>query len=106
MIIYQLHKTGGCWEDYYDCIMGSYLKKERAEEEKAKAEKEEQELRNQDEKCRECPYLYDIFITNEKLLEYCPNAKLESSDYGIDCANYYQLWEESSFEIREAEVEE
>ena len=42
MKIYQLHKHGGEWEDYRDVIIGSYLRKERAEEEKLKAEKEEE----------------------------------------------------------------
>ena len=104
MKIYQIHKYGGQWEDRYDYIIGSYLKKERAEEEKTKAEKEEQELRNQDEKCRECPYLYDAFITNEKLLEYCPKADLKQYEDEIDCANYFQLWDESYFKIEEVEV--
>lgn len=41
MIVYQLHKCGGEWEDSFDYIIGSYLRKERAEEEKIKAETEE-----------------------------------------------------------------
>ena len=36
MKIYQLHKFGGEWEDSYDYIIGSYLRKERAEEETMK----------------------------------------------------------------------
>ena len=106
MIIYQLHKIGGQWEDAYDYIIGSYLKKERAEEEKIKAEQEEQELRNQSEKCNECPYLYDYFIGNEKLLEYCPKAELKEYEDDINCKNYFQLWDESNFRIKEVEVEE
>ena len=35
MTIYQLHEYSGEWEDYRDRIIGSYLRKERAEEEKS-----------------------------------------------------------------------
>ena len=108
MIIYQLHKTGGQWEDYYDYIIGSYLRKERAEEEKDKVEIEERELIEQSKKCYKCPYLYDAFISNDELLSYCPNAKLEKNEFDndVDCQNYYVTWDEATFEIKEVEVEE
>ena len=38
MKIYQLHKYGGEFEEAYDYIIGSYFRKERAEEEKMKVE--------------------------------------------------------------------
>ena len=105
MKIYQIHKIGGQWEDSYDYIIGSYLKKERAEEEKIKAEQEEQELRKQSKKCNECPYLYDAFVTKEELLKYCPKAKLEKDMFNdIGCVNYFLLWDESTFKIEEVEV--
>lgn len=106
MKIYQIHKWGGQWEDSYDYIVGSYLHKEKAEMQKLRLEAEEQGLRNQSKKCNECPYLYDYFVGNEKLLEYCPRPDLEEYADGIDCANYYQLWDESDFKIKEIEVEE
>ena len=106
MRIYQIHKCGGQWEDSYDYIVGSYLKKERAEEEKVKLEAEEQELRDQSQKCNECPFLYDAFITNEELLAYCPQADLRKYGDDLDCNNYFQLWDESYFKIEEVEVEE
>ena len=43
MKIYQLHERGGEWEDYYDYIRGSFLRKERAIEEKIKAEVKQKE---------------------------------------------------------------
>lgn len=106
MKIYQLHEYSGEWEDYRDRIIGSYLRKERAEEEKAKAEAKEKELVEQSNKCDDCPYLYDAYITNEELLSYCSKAKLEEDDDDINCANYYSHWDEATFEIKEVEVEE
>lgn len=109
MLIYQLHEYGGEWEDRFDYIIGSYLKKERAEEEKVKAEAKEKELVEQDKKCNECPYLYDAYTTNDELLSYCSKAKLERDEYDPDtmnCKNYYTHWDESIFEIIEVEVEE
>ena len=106
MKIYQLHEYSGEWEDYRDRIIGSYLRKERAEEEKAKAEAKEKELVEQHKKCDECLYLYDAYITNEELLSYCAKAKLEEDDDDINCVNYYTHWDEATFEIKEVEVEE
>lgn len=110
MKIYQLHKFGGEWEDSYDYIIGSYLRKERAEEEKLKAEQKERELVEKSEKCNSCPFLdYPSDGLNNLLSKYsyyCDKADLEESDYGVDCNNYYSLWDKSYFEIKEVEVEE
>lgn len=108
MKIYQLHKYGGEWEDHFDYIIGSYLRKERAEEEKAKYEAKEKVVMEQSKKCEDCPYLYDAYITNDELLSYCPNAKLEKNEFNndIDCQNYYVTWDEAYFKIEEVEVEE
>ena len=107
MKIYQLHKCGGIWEDTYDWIIGSYMRKERAEEEKAKAEAKEREQQEQSNKCEDCPYLYDSFLTNDELLSYCPIAQLEKDECGnVDCQNYMTHLYESYFRIEEVEVEE
>lgn len=108
MIIYQLHKTGGQWEDYFDYIIGSYLRKERAEEEKIKAEVEEKELIEQGNKCNNCQLIGHHFASIDDLLvKYpCSEAKLEETDYGIQCANYCSHWDDASFRIEEVEVEE
>lgn len=106
MIIYQLHKYSGEWEDFIDSIIGSYSRKERAEEEKAKAEAKEKELIEQSNKCNDCPYLYDAFISNDDLLSYCSKAKLKEYEDDVDCENYYQHWDEATFKIKEVEVEE
>ena len=106
MKIYQLHKYGGEWEDAYDYIIGTYSLKKRAEEEKLKAEAKENELREQHNKCDNCPYLYDAYITNDELLSYCSKAKLEKNEYDndIDCQNYTTHWDDAYFKIEEVEV--
>ena len=110
MKIYQLHEYKGEWEDFSDYIIGSYLRKERAEEEKAKAEAEENESREQSKKCYYCPFLdEDCSIIDKLLLEYsdyCSQADLIETDYGIDCLNSYSYWDEATFDIKEVEVEE
>ena len=111
MKIYQLHAHSYDYEYSYDYIIGSYLKKERAEEEKTKAELEERELASHGKRCENCPFLEDDSYMLDKLMKkyhnYCPDAKLEENEeYGICCENYYLHWNESTFKIEEVEVEE
>ena len=111
MKIYQVHEYGGEWEDAYNYIIGSYLHKERAEEEKIKAEAKEEQLMEHCDRCNRCPFLEDepfadIDKLKEKYFYYCDEAKLESDDYGITCKNYFCKWDKSSFRIEEVEVEE
>lgn len=109
MTIYQLHECGGEYEDYYNRIIGTYLRKERAEEEKAKAEAKEKELVEHSRKCNHCPFLeFDLSMDELFSLysEYCSEAELEEDKYGLECENYYSHWDESSFYISEVEVEE
>lgn len=111
MKIYQLHEHSGEWEDYRDRIIGSYLRKERAEEEKTKAEAREKEAMEQSKKCNRCPFLEDAFSPNiDHLLgkhpNYCDKVQLSAGDYGIDCDNFYLHWNDADFEIQEVEVEE
>lgn len=117
MKIYQIHSYSGEWEDFRDYIIGSYLRKERAEEEMAKLEAKEKELIEHSKKCCHCPFLEASFISSEDLLskhpDYCSDAKLkkvsydeEDMCYEIDCENYYIKWDDATFKIKEVEVEE
>ena len=112
MKIYQLHEYSGEWEDFRDRIIGSYLRKERAEEEKAKSETREKELIEHGQRCARCPFLeFEVAFSNiDELLQehsyYCSEAKLENGNYGINCSNYYYKWDEATFEVKEVEVEE
>lgn len=115
MKIYQLHKCGGEWEDAYDHIIGSYLRKERAEEERIKAEAKEKEDEEHSKKCGDC-YFCDALIEEDyidindfisKHRDYCSKIELGELEDGVfDCNNYYQKWDYSFFKIEEVEVEE
>lgn len=110
MKIYQLHKCSGEWEDYLDTIIGSYLREERAIEEKIKAEAKEEELMVRGSKCNRCPFIDEVPDDFDNLIakhsDYCSEAKLTASEYGIDCENYYAHWDKATFHIKEVEVEE
>ena len=111
MKIYQLHEYSGEWEDFRDYIRGSYLRKERAEEEKAKVEAKEKELVEKSKKCNNCPALDAYpFASFDSLFpeycHYCSEMELEETDYGVNCKNYYLKWDASTFQIKEVEVEE
>lgn len=110
MIIYQLHKYSGEFEYYEDHIIGSYLRKERAAEERAKAEANTKEMMRHSKKCQNCPFLEEDFSDIDDLLVehsgYCPEAKLGEYAFGMTCENYYTIWSEPTFEVKEVEVEE
>lgn len=111
MKIYQLHEYSGEWEDYRDYIIGSYLRKERAEEEKVKAKERELKLRKKHSKCVNCPFLDGDWEDKDELLKkhmnYCGEVDLEDCrPFTMGCKNYFSKWDESSFKIKEVEVEE
>ena len=110
MKIYQLHEYGGEYEDRYDYIIGSYLRKERAEEKKIQAEQIEKERIAQSEKCGNCPFLDYEDQNIDALLarnpDYCDKAKIVEYTFGLYCENYYLRFDESHFDIVEIEVEE
>lgn len=110
MKIYQLHKYGGEWEDSFDYIIGSYLRKERAEEEKTKAELKDEENRKLSRHCSNCP-LTDGWSLNDEVAKkcekYCDKFKyVDMGDDGFDCDNYTAYWCDVYFRIEEVEVEE
>lgn len=110
MTIYQLHEYSSDYDYPHDYIIGSYLRKERAEEEKLKAEVANQKLIERSKKCNKCPFLIEDFANIDELFnehsDYCSEAKLEQGEYGIDCENYSVCWDENHFEVEEVEVEE
>ena len=110
MKIYQLHKYGGEWEDAYNYIIGSYFRKERAEEEKTKAELKYEEDRELSRHCDNCPIVNNWNLDDEVAREcekYCDRFKyIDMGDEGFDCGNYVGLLYDSHFNIEEVEVEE
>lgn len=110
MKIYQLHKYGGEYEDYRNIIIGSYLKKERAYEEKLKAEKEEEINRMHEKQCRECPYMgyiEDNALLANLMKQHCDHSDIHcDSDGELFCnAVYYRLID-CDFYVEEVDVEE
>ena len=55
MKIYQVISCGGQWEDYYEYVEGTFLKREKAQELVDELELEKKRLEKQYEKCQECP---------------------------------------------------
>ena len=111
MKIYQLHECGGEYEYCYNHIIGSYLKPERAEEEKLKAEAKEKMRMEHSKRCEHCPFIeYPAIDSISDLLakypDYCTEAKLTKDGCEIDCENFYIDFDECSFYIKEVEVEE
>ena len=109
--IYQLHEYTGEYEDFCDRIIGSYLRKERADDEKLKAELADRDLRKLSDKCFYCPFLN--CDPDEKLedlismhFDYCDMKDLDEDEYGISCENRYCYWDDASFEVVEVDVEE
>lgn len=110
MVIYQLHEYSGEYDYFCDRIIGSYLRRERAEEEEDKAMAKEKRMAERSKKCGSCPFLEKDFEKVHDLLSeyycYCDESKLKNSEYGIECENYCSIWDEARFEIVEVEVEE
>ena len=111
MKIYQLHKYGGEWEDYRNYIIGSYLHKERAEEEMAKAQDEELQKIRFSKQCASCPWREDDIEDNKTLADlmrqHCDYSDIRCDDEGeLFCNNFYFHWIDNRFNIEEVEVEE
>ena len=111
MKIYQLHEHGGSYEDYYNNIVGTFLRKEKAEEVKLLAEITELKLRERGARCMQCPYCAAMFENMEQMLseypDYCEDLELMFDDDGYAyCPNWTVKWEDSEFYIKEVDVDE
>ncbi len=111
MKIYQLHQYGGEWEDSYDYIVGSYLRKERAEEAMAIFQRVDQIKVKESRQCCCCPLFNSSTDDSDKLKEeciaYCDRFRVaEYDDGGIDCDNWQSYYDEPMYCIKEVEVEE
>ena len=112
MKIYQLHEYSVDYEDFRDWIYGSYLRRERAEEELRKAEAGQLALEERSIKCGDCPFIGESSAAMEKVLveypDYCNDKELYIDDYDdcIECQNFYCRWDTATYEIKEVEVEE
>lgn len=95
MKIYQVHEMGGEWEDYFDRIIGTFIKKENAEKVKAYCEKSVNEMREQSKKCLHCDEENRCDKWKHDGQGDCDNAILNLS---------YD--EDRTYEIKEVEIED
>lgn len=114
MKIYQVHRIEGKYEDYTDIIVGSYLQKERAKQERIKLENEYYELYKKSKRCMACkitssPFI-SLFMTTYETdgvdPKNCPNADIVKTNGRAYCKNFCSYWDDVIFRIEEIEVEE
>lgn len=112
MTIYQIHEYSGEYEDYRDYIVGSYLHKEKAIAKKEELQYAEAKKKAKSDHCYQCPindediYNDSFDIVLKRCSEYCRDAKITEDRFGYDCENYCYSWDETTYEIKEVEVEE
>ena len=118
MKIFQIHRRGGEWEDYYDIIHSSYLKAEKALEEKIKLDNELEAW----QKCNSCciganlcaPDCKASKCSKEACIQFCAdyakkncenaNITYDEND-GLICINIAKDWRDTSgFYIEEVDV--
>ncbi len=119
MKIYQIHETGGSYEDYYDILKASYLSKE-------KAEKHLEELNDKLAQmilCDNCPIYYCRYNCDiecgtkecddfriESTIKYCKNfcityEESDNEELELCCKNRMnERYDNTEYEIREVEV--
>ena len=91
MKIYQVHRSGGEWEDYYNYIIASYLHEENAMKKKEELEEKQNKRIKQFEKCDECYSYYYEDIGFEHCGEDCFIKALYKLTYQINnvTENYF-----------------
>jgi hypothetical protein len=109
MKIYQIHKSGGMYEDHYDYIVGSYANKERAETVMADLEQKSKTRYAEAFHCVGCPsweQLEDnIEQIAQKCAEYCNRfCREDNDDGGFECSNWQSYYEMPGYQIEEVEV--
>lgn len=112
--IYQIHEKGGEYEDCFDHIVGSYLRKERAEEAIKTLQDEEEKRRARALKCQNCP-VHDCDCNNYLVIsEYCEDfddayEQVDDGEEQLFCKNEYysySAYDDVYYEMKEVEVEE
>lgn len=110
MKIYQVYQYDAMWGEY-DHIVGSYLKKERAEEVMAKCMAEDEEKHRQSLRCGACPLINAETVqeTEDAVKECSSNCKdfvIMKNGEEIDCENWVSYYDIPVYQIKEVEVEE
>lgn len=107
--IYQIHETGGEYEDCFDNIVGSYLHKEKAKQELEKFKDALNERRMYYQKCSDCPAQFGCLEDEiDEIRENCDHFSTENDESLIVfCKNAVYSYDESvRYEIEEADVDD
>ena len=107
--IYQIHETGGEYEDCFDNIVGSYLHKEKAKQELEKFNEVLNEQYMYYQKCSNCPAQFGCSESEiDKIKESCDCFAMEDDESFIGfCKNaVYSYDENTCYEIEEISVDE
>ena len=108
MKIYQLHETGGSYDDFYDYIIASYVSKEKAEDHKQRLIQERQSKIDKYKKCNSCP-IHEITQDKDYINKYCDDLDIILDEEGhICCKNEYCdcFCFEEYYEVKEVGVVE
>lgn len=106
MKIYQVHRSGGEWEDYYNYIVASYLHEENAMRKKEELEEAQNKLIEQFKKCDEC-YSYYEDIGFEHCDKDCFIEGLDYEGETVCKSDYvYMHFEMESYSVQTVEIED
>ena len=110
MKIYQIHETGGEYEDYFDRTVGTYLHQSRAEAEMSKLVNQEECRRKGRRKCRKCPINHANSVNDgleamqKACSEYCNIADIQEDEDYCYCEHEVISWDDYEYCIEEIEV--
>ena len=111
MIIYQIHFTGGTFEDFFDDLVESHISLFKAEERVKELNATHEKLNELARKCVDCPYCghYKKSLTEEEIedaKESCPHFQYYPYEkgQGYQCACYEPYVVGARYHIRTIEV--
>lgn len=107
--IYQIHEKGGEYEDCFDHIVGSYLRKEKAERELEKFNDALNERHARYQECSNCSAQFGCSADEvDKVRKRCDRFASEDYESFIwFCKNAMDSYDESvRYEVEEVDVDE
>lgn len=108
--IYQIHELGGEYEDRFDIIVGSYLRKERAEQELEKLNDALKKRYACHQRCLNCPAQFGCLVGKiDEIIENCDCFEPEEDDGSLVgfCKNAIYSYDENvRYEIKEVDVDD
>ena len=108
--IYQIHETGGEYDEFFDNIVGSYLHRERAEQELKKLNAASDANYADYQKCLSCPAQFGCSIDEiDEVRETCGDFATEDDEesFVVFCRNAVCSYEDNiRYTIEEVDVDE